>query len=183
MIKVKYARDKVLIENPTKYRIGFPEEQWSHGGNSGQNMVELCNTAETPYKYSLAGWLLCQHGIPSMDLCVFLNSPGVVYRGSRYPYRFLSGFPNTLRWWGDRPRADLVEYVVGDTVVAQRPDWSTVSPPRNYFHVLDEINNAQWALTPEGSSCKLSIEWRAFWLREACRIGGQIGVQIGQRKH
>lgn len=182
MIKIKPARDQVLIDNPIKYRLGFPEEQWAHGGCTKGSVVDLCDTSLVPYKYALAGWLLCQHGVRNHQLCVTLNEPGVVYGSTRYPTRYLYGFPSALRWWGDQPRADIVEYVVGDTYIAQTPDWSTGSLPRNYFKAIDEVNNMKWALTPEGSSCKMSIEWRAFWLRELCRIGGQLGVQIGQRK-
>jgi len=183
MIKVKYARDQVLIDYPISYRLGFPEEQWAHGGCVEGSIVDLCNTRLVPYRYNLAGWLLCQHGVPNSQLCVSYNEPGVIYGSTRYPTRYLYGFPDKLRWWGDQPRADLVAYIVGETHVAQRPDWSTGSLPRNYFQVLDQINNMKWALTPEGSSCKMLIEWRAYWLREICRIGGGIGVQIGQRKH
>lgn len=183
MLKVKMTRDRILDENPVKYRLGFPEEQWAHGGCIDKPIVDLCNTSLVPYRYTLTGWLLCQHGVPNAQLCVAQNEPGVVYREARYPTRFLYGFPNELRWWGDQPRADLVEYVIGDTRVMQRPDWSTGSLPRNYFHVLEELNNTKWALTLDGSSCKMSNEWRAFWLRHVCRIGGEIGVQIGQRKH
>jgi hypothetical protein len=168
----------VSTSYPIKYKLGFPLEQWSHAGVPNQPIVELCNTSLVPYRYSITGWLLCQHGVPNTRLCVNQNKPGVIYGSTKYPTRFLYEFPRELLWWEDPVPEKLFEYVAGETKISEFPD---IEPPRHYFDLLTSISEAKWALTPDDVPRKLSLPWRIFWLREACRIGGGIGVQFGQR--
>lgn len=177
-MKIKTTRSEVSTSYPVKYQLGFPLEQWDRGDMQKDGLEELCNTALVPYRYTLTGWLLCQHGVSNALLCVKQNKPGVIYESTKYPTRFLYGFPHDLRWWENPVPKRLFDFVAGNTKI---PEFPEIDEPKNYFQLLTRINSTKWALTPDGTSIKLTLPWRIFWLREACRIGGGIGVQFGQR--
>jgi len=181
MKSIKQTRKQLYEDFPTRYTIAFPVSQWACDKSQSQGIVELCNTGITPYRYSVPGWLLNQLGVPSKDLCVVANEPGVVYGSHRVPYRFLEGLPRELAWWDDTVDVNhFTNYTIGGTSVKQIPDYEQHGLPAGtrWYNLLVAINDMPWGLTRGGRASKLTLEWRAFWLREAIRVGGSIGFQF-----
>ena len=181
MQTIKATRKQLYEDYPTRYSIALPVSQWANNRADHEGVVDLCNTELTPWQYSVPGWLLSQLGIPSSDLCVVNNKPGVVYGTHRVPYRYLEGLPRELAWWDETVDVkDWQTYVIGSTGIKQVPDYEQVGLPSvtRWYNLLVAINDAPWGLTLGGRASKLDLHWRAFWLREACRVGGKLGLQF-----